>query len=355
MSQSKSFIACSNCFSNEGLRLDAERLGEPGSSVCPRCATTDGCKLSTPRLIALAQHFFVWGSVHKVKYGAAPTVQFNDRRKTDIVMPGSLRADASLLEDALGIGFFSYGPRLWMVGEIEPLKKLQREESRTEVINRILREYGSKKITTQERLYRIRKDPGRPSHDSQYDSPPAEFSKGRLDTPELPILYASPDLQTCLHECRVTAEDDLFVATLRPTRDLELLNVADLLAEPSEVSEFESLDLAVNMLFLAGEHSYSITRALSRAARSAGFHGLMYPSYFSMLRNGVKPFETTYGISNRTIPQYRNFEESKISANLAIFGRPIEEGILKVSCINRILLSTVSYSVHFGPVMDAIW
>ena len=81
----------------------------------------------------------------------------------------------------------------------------------------------------------------------------------------------------------------------RPVRDLELLDVAALLDEPQEVNEFGSLDLAVNMLFLAGEHSYPITRVLSLAARSAGFDGLVYPSYFSMLRNGVKPFETTYG------------------------------------------------------------
>ena len=166
-------------------------------------------------------------------------------------------------------------------------------------------------------------------------------------------MYASPDLQTCLHECRVTAEDDLFVATLSPSRDLELLNIATLLDESQEESEFESLDLAVNMLFLAGEHSYPITRAVAWAARCAGFDGLVYPSYFSMLRNGVKPFETTYGISNRRIPQYKEFEKSKISSNFAIFGRPIEEGLLEVSCINRVVLSTVSYSVHFGPVFDA--
>ena len=71
-----------------------------------------------------------------------------------------------------------------------------------------------------------------------------------------------------------------------------------------------------------------------------------------MLRNGVKPFETTYGISNRLIPQYKEFEKSKISSNFGIFGRPIEEGLLEASCINRAVLSTVIYSVHFGPVFD---
>ena len=354
LNTSEDLVACSNCFTNEGLRLDAERLGESDSSTCPRCTAAGGPKLNSERLMTLAQNFFVWGSVRRFKYGAAPAVQFNDRRKTDIEVPRSLRADVALLEDILGIGFFSYGPRYWMWGEIEPLKGLQDEESCNEVIDRILHEYSSMKLTAKDQFYRVRKNPSSPPETSQYDSAPAEVSNGRLDTPERPALYGSPDLQTCLHECRVTAEDELFVATLKPTRDLKLLNLATVLDEPRQVSEFESLDLAVNMLFLAGEHSYPITRAISRAAEGAGFDGLAYPSYFSMLRNGVKPFETTYGISHRRIPQYKEFEEAKISPNFAIFGRPVRQGLLEVPCINRVVLSTVIYAVHFGPVLDTI-
>lgn len=72
-----------------------------------------------------------------------------------------------------------------------------------------------------------------------------------------------------------------------------------------------------------------------------------------MLRNGVKPFETIYGISNRRIPAYRDYETAKVSSNYALFGRPIEDGLLKVTFINRVVLSTVKYSVHFGPVFDS--
>ena len=351
MSTSDTFVACSNCFIDEGLRLDAERLGQDDPSLCPRCTANDGRKLSSDQLATLAQHFFVWGSTRRFDYGAAPRIQFNDRRKTEFDLPGSLSADATVFEDALGIGFFLYGPRFWMLGEVEPLKALQCDGSRSTVIERILREYGSRTLTARDKFYRIRKNPDEPSHGEQYDSPPPPLSHGRLDTAEWPALYASPDLQTCLHECRVTAEDDLFVATLRPTGDLKLLDVAALLDEPREVTEFESLDLAVNMLFLAGAHSYPIARELSRAAGSAGFDGIVYPSYFSMLRNGVKPFETTYGMWNRRIPQYRDFEKAKVSANFAIFGRPIHEGLVEICCINRVVLSTVLYTVHFGPVM----
>ena len=352
MTSPQDLVACSQCFTDEGLRLDAEKLGLDDPSPCPRCGMTNGRKLTSPGLMDLAQHYFVWGSMQKAEYGAAPIVQFNDRRKTDVDVPRALSGDVELFESVLGIGFFYYGPRLWMLGEIEPLKDLQCERSRNEVIDRILNEYRSEKLTKQTRFYRVRKDPEHPSDNGQYDSAKACCSNGRLDSSQMPVLYASPDLQTCLHECRVTAEDDLFVATLRPSRELELLNLTTLLEEPERVSEFESLDLTVNMLFLAGEHSYPISRAIARSAQRAGFDGLIYPSYFSMLRNGVKPFETTYGMSNRRIPQYKKFEDLKVSPNLGIFGRPIEDGLLDVSCINRIVLSMVNYSVHFGPVLD---
>ena len=273
MSTPDPFTACSNCFVNEGLRLDAERLGQDNSSICPRCAANDGRKLTSDRLATLAQNFFVWGSIHRFDYGAAPEIQFNDLRKTDLDLPDSLRADVAVFEDALGIGFFLYGPRFWMLGEIEPLKDLQREQARSEVIYRILREYGSRKLTAHNKFYRIRKNPSDPSRHSQYDSPPPGRTNGRLDTPASPVLYASPDLETCLHECRVTAEDDLFVATLRPMRELKLLDVSPLLHEPQEVTEFESLDLAVNMLFLAGEHSYPITQELSPPHDPPGLTG----------------------------------------------------------------------------------
>lgn len=351
MSTSEPVFACSSCFMNEGLQLDANRLGMEDSSPCPRCAGNDGRKLTASRLARLAQEFFVWGSVHRSTYGAAPRIQFNGARETDIDLPGSLGADAAVFEDVLGIGFFLYGPRLWMLGEIEPLKALRCAGTRDAVIERIVREYGTRTLAQRDKFYRIRKDPDEPSHDQQYDSPPPGHANGRLDTAEKPALYASPDFQTCLHECRVTAEDDLYAATLSPARDLELLDVTTLLDEPPEVSEFESLDLAVNMLFLAGEHSYPITRQLSCAAQEAGLDGIAFPSHFSTLRNGVKPFETTYGLSNRVIPRYKELEAAKVTTNFAIFGRPIQDGLVDVVCVNRVVLHAVHYSAHFGPVL----
>lgn len=250
-------------------------------------------------------------------------------------MPGELGTDVRVFEEVLSVGFFAYEPRFWMFGEVEPLKRLRDETSRSREIERILQEYGTTTLGEEDCFYRVRKNPDVPSDASEYDSPPTSQSNGRLDTDTGSVMYGSMGLDTCLHECRVSVDDDLFVATLKPKRQLKLLDLSRLLHEPQDVSEFESLDLAVIMLFLAGEYSYPVTRAISRTVQRAGFDGMVYPSYFSMLRNGVKPFETTYGISHRRIPQYRQFEDSKVSPNYAIFGRPIEEGSVEVECINQ--------------------
>lgn len=343
-------VACSECFADRGLKLDAVQIGIEDDSPCPNCRSTEGRKLPISGLEALAHRFFVWGSLLRCEYGAAPLVQFNDRQSTCIDVSPWLKRDVEIFEQQLGIGFFHYGPRLWMVGEVEPLKALQNAKERFPTIERILSEYPERNIGTGESFYRIRKNPEDSANPQEYDSPPEHVSDaGRLGTKALPVLYASPDLQVCVHECRVTAEDELYVATLKPQRSLKFLDLSVLLKEEN-VDEFESLDMTVHMLFLAAKHSYEITRSIAASARIAGFDGLIYPSYFSLLRLGVMPFQTVYGISNRRIPHYQEHEQATAIPNFAIFGRPIENGALIVECINKLILNRVTYDFHFGPV-----
>ena len=349
-----SIVACSECFSDQGLRLDAQQLGVSGSSSvpCPNCGSTVGDKLTSEILERLAYRFFVWGSWNRTDFGGAPMIQFNDRRNTDVVFQTQLDADVQIFERVLGIGFFHYGPRFWMIGEIEPLKALQNPKSAPTIIDRILSEYPTFGACSEDIFYRIRKSPRLPKDTREYDSPPIGCVRdGRFNFNGFPVLYGSPDLQVCIHECRVTEEDDLYVATLAPTVPLRLINLAVLLRDGVvPISEFKSLDIAIHMLFLAGSHSYDITRQISSAAQSAGFDGLIYPSYFSLLRIGVPPFETSYGISHRRIPAAQKYEKSKAIPNIAIFGHPIKEGKISVQCINRLILNQVKYGFHFGPV-----
>jgi RES domain-containing protein len=235
------FALCSSCFHDEGLRLQAEQMGVEDGTACPRCGSTTGKKLDTQMVGAVAHRFFVWGTLLRCEYGAAPRVQFNEHQRTSIGAPAWLREDIRLIESTLGVGFFYYGPHLWMLGEVEPLKGLQKPASRASVIKRVLAEYPARQLRAGELFYRARKDPSRPEDPGEYDSPPRPLAcPGRLDAPDFPVMYGSQDLEVCVHECRVTAEDELYVATLSPARDQRLLDLSVLLQE-EHVTEFESL------------------------------------------------------------------------------------------------------------------
>src|SRR5260370_331396 len=152
----------------------------------------------------------------------------------------------------------------------------------------------------------------------------------------------------CVYERRVTVEDDVYVATLKPTRDLRLLDLTELIEDGT--TEFESIDMAIHMLFLAGAHSYEIARHIALATRNEGYDGIIYPSFFSLLRTGARPFETAYGLSIRKFPKATEYAKAQMIPNFALFVRPVEAGSVRVDCINRLVLTQIGYNAHFGPV-----
>lgn len=139
-------VACSRCFSDRGLQLDAERIGQNIPGTCPNCNAKDFRKLPIAGLEALAHRFFVWGSLWRARYGAAPLIQFNEHQTTSIEIAPWLASDVHLFERLLRIGFFHYGPRLWMIGEVEPLKALQKQKNRQQIVQRILSEYPARTL-----------------------------------------------------------------------------------------------------------------------------------------------------------------------------------------------------------------
>lgn len=343
-------LLCSNCFEDYGLVLDAIEIGVRLPDACQNCGQSGGAKLDKERLLSLADSFFVRGTLVRDDYGAAPVLQFNEQHagSTDIEVNDRVRHDAELLGRAAGIGFFHYGPRLWMIGEVEPLKALLHPDSCEQVIARILHDYPERTIPISDRLVRLRKNPANPTATEEYDTPPTGMrGEGRLGSENLPVLYASQDVEVCVHECRVTVEDDLYMATLVPREPIRCLDLTEVLEE--EGTEFESLDMAVHMLFLAGSHSYAACRAVAAAAKAAGYQGVIFPSYFSLVRTGARAFDTAYGLSVRRFPSYRDQARRLSIPNVALFGEPVREGLVAVDGINRLLMRRVFYDVHFGP------
>lgn len=345
-------LLCSECFEDEGLRIDAYKIGLESSVECPKCKSKGGRKLTRELIRGLAWRFFVSGTTIRCEYGAAPVVQTNEYHygKSDIRPSPWLESDIKLIEDAAKIGFFYYGPRLWMVGEVEPLKDLQLESSRGRIIQRVIEEYPERLVPSGAKFYRLRVNPNNPSDPMEYDSPPIEFSgNGRLDSSDLSVMYGSQDIDVCIHECRASTDDDIYVATFITSRELRLLDLTHVLEE--DETEFESLDMAIHMLFLAKSHSYEISRAIVKAAEHAGFDGVVYPSFFSLIRTGGHPFETSYGLSLRRYhPEREKYANAYTIKNLALFGYPLQSELVKINSINRLIITHVGYQGHFGPV-----
>lgn len=347
--EKKIYLMCSECFKDEGLKKTAEKIGYSDFTICENCKHSKGKKLNENSLSQLIHFFFVKGTLNKLDYGAAPIIQYNDLRDCEVEFFNDLKNDVDMISKYTKLGLFFYGPRLWMIGEIEPLKELVQKETRETIFKRIIKEYPTKYISEEDSFYRIRVNPEYPNENEQFDSPPSEFlCNGRFDSTELPILYGSQDIEVCIHECRVSVEDNLYMATLRPTKKLKILDLSEVINDIE--NEFESLDLAIHMFFCAGKYSYDISREMAKFIHDNNFDGIIYPSYFSSMRTGSFPFETIYGMSIRKIPQLIPYVKTQIIGNIAIFGRPIKDDKIKVENLNKLILNKIEYDYTFGPV-----
>jgi len=327
----------------------AEKVGFICTEPCRNCNSISGAKLNENMLMYLADRFFRAGTMQRFDYGSAPAIISNNKQKTSVSFDSILDRDAELISKNTGLGFFHYGPRFWMFGETDPLKALQDESQIDKVIESIIAAYPSVVYSADDKFYRLRKNPSSPEKVEEYDTPPKTSGEGRLDFEGFPVMYGSFNLEVCIHECRSTADDEMYLATLSPLNQLRMLDFS-VVIEEENVTEFESLDMAVFMLFMAKSNSYPILRRLAIAVKEKGYDGLVYPSYFSMLHSGSEPFETTYGIANRSIKTFKEHEEKKVQKNLAIFGHPIHSGKVLVQRINKLFIRKVNYGVEFGPV-----
>jgi hypothetical protein len=327
----KDVLLCSDCLEDVGLRIEAEKVGFNDESACPRCSSIHGRKLGSEEAEDLVLNFFWNGSFRRYQFGGANRIASNPYRfgNSDIVFPGWLDADAKLIQSLLKIGLFHYGPRLWRLGHIEPLQKLRLKRSRSKTARQLVAEFPSLTIDKGFLFHRLRTDvaAGQEAKEAEYDAPPDRFlGNGRLDAAGFPVLYGSQNIEICFHECKVTLPQECFFAHLEPTRPLKILDMRAEI-ENDGPTEFESKNLALHYLFSADSISYELTRALAQAAWKAKYDGMLYPSYFS------------------------SWKPQKIF-NIAIFGRPLQDGRLRVRSINRAYLTRASYEFTFGPLFE---
>lgn len=345
------YLRCSECFTDEGLRVLALDIGQLSQVACPSCGGMNGRKLDRASLVNLAEKFFVRGTFVKANYGGSSVIDFSEGRVTDVSFKEHLKKDVQIFEESLGIGFFYKCPPTWMVGEVQPLNDLLDPSKRGTAIEKIFNSYPSITLSNFT-FYRVRFDSKFPKNRSEYDSPPVMLKdkKGRLDLESISVLYGSFDISTCLHECRIKNWDSVYIATLSPKNEIKLLDLTKILTE--DVTPFESLDVAVSILFEANEHSYEICQDVAREALKRGYDGIVYPSYFSELQSGLRKFESNFSLLLRSIPKFKDILQRQIYPNLAIFGHPVAEGKLEVKCINRIYVNRIEYDYGLGPILE---
>nr|WP_315026345.1 RES family NAD+ phosphorylase [uncultured Chryseobacterium sp.] len=324
----QNYILCSKCFFDEGLKLTCERFGKSNKIICPSCKKSEGHKISKADLEEVCWEFFINGTAFEAEFGGASLLSFNQFQKTEVKFNFKLNNDIKLIEKELGIGFFYNAPRLFKLGYITQLEKINSKDiiQEFEVLDEIIQKFPSRILTNEDYFYRLRKNPKNPDNELEYDSPPIEYAgKGRLDSIDLNILYGSENIEICLHECRVTLLDKLYLAKLVPTQNLKILDLsADI---NDDAIEFESLSLSIHFIFRAEKHAYEICRKISKYALLQGFDGIIYPSFFSKIKSDSIP-------------------------NIALFDFPLKNNKVKVESINRVIIDKIQYDYTFGPVID---
>ena len=324
-------ILCSNCFKDYGLRIMAERMGPTSSLACPNCGSTDGVLLDEKQVEELCDKYFVDGSYNSTCFGGSPLlIMHKGSHCIDTSIIDNLHDDIHLIHAKTGLTADLYGPDLWRVGITEWMDRLlsRSKKKRDGAIEELISRCNIKLLPVDSEFFRIRAIERELIGDMSFDAPIKQnYKKGRFNIRNEEVFYASFDVETCIHECRASMEDVLYVATLKPCKILTLLDMSDIQDDNKEITPFEDLQLAVSQIFGAGVQSYCITRRISEVAKEHKLDGIIYPSYYNSVRD--------YSFKN-----------------IVLFGHVIRNGVVRVKSIDRVQIRQVDYKYDYGPVLN---
>ena len=328
-------MLCINCFRNVGLRSEVARVARPSDTPCPNCGRRGPRLTTTEQVDEVIGSFFVHGST-------APTGSREPIYKlSGIKLPAThgmsfdrtLRDDVTLLVRHSSGTIFRNAPNTWRMGYTTLEDDLYQAitappEALRTLLDRVINHCQTVTVARGTEIYRIRCNVARPFEVDQFDAlqngKPSRFSDGSV-----PVLYGAFDVETCLHESRISVEDEIVVATLLPTRCLHVLDLTNVPydePEPGVGGKGGDIFYFVNANLLFGSHSAQ-GRMLARRCQERGLDGIKYQSFFSNLRLGRGRFP-----------------------NIALFGRPIHNGVVELESLNNIRLDTVRYEFTYGPV-----
>lgn len=333
----ESTVACSNCFEDMGLRLEAMMLGRTDQSACPRCRDAFGKKPTKNDVEELQNEFFSLATApHKSNMRlVALRIEQDTADQVEKLRPETWR-DWHLIQQLVGGNLGYSAPRLFYFGVTNHLDGPNGSLTKEMISDEILPRLRSRALGNTDVFFRIRLniDQSKRFDLVQFDSPPLRRRGfGRFDYSNAPVLYGSPSLKVCVHECRVTFGDDVYVATIRPTRQLNLIDFTGNFDQPQDVDPFDDLSWFFNGLLASSDsRAYRHCRRIVKMLRDeTGADGIIYNSFFTRVMGD---------------------DDQSPAINYALFGRPIAEGKIEVLSMNTLQLNTIKYDFNLGPIFD---
>lgn len=340
------FLACVNCFFNEGVRLTAQRFGVIARGACPRCASEEALKLTLDALSQLFEEFFCRGSRRAI-YAAdhfclIPVASRPSRPVT--FEPNTAKDYRSIVELTQHL-LTNYGGRHTTTHYRSRIDEIQHSLSPpSPMISEGMVEYPSRSVGEQldellvavprlvlapgTKIYRARRAPKQPLRESEFDSPPASIKcSGRFNANATRTFYGALDVETCLMELKLTPEEVahnvVVLATLETTSPLTLYDLGH-----QEARTNEEIWNTLHFLTLPNEDHYYMSQALAQHIAGKSLSGFLSPTAMRFLT------------------------QNSSSRNVVLFGAPVQDGLLRVTSINRLNVFGVRYDYQFGPVWE---
>lgn len=295
--------------------------------------------MDTDAVEELMHKFFVYGSVPPDVGGPAPLYQFNQYRYPgEVTFATELDSDLRRISDFLKVGLFHYGPPLWRLGLTAHYQALRgymdggagiQGDQRKKLWQGILNRCSVRTIDPGANIFRVRKgETLPPALPGEFDAPPLGVATGgRYESKELTVFYGADDIETCLHESRVTLSDWIALANFTPTRPLRILDLTDGIDDSSAGTPFERVDILMRRLAFVGNEDYDLCRELAIEIHALRLDGFYFISYFAQAHH-------------------------KSLRNIALFGHPVAAGKLRLVSVNRLRLASASYEYTFAPPND---
>jgi len=202
-------------------------------------------------------------------------------------------------------------------------------ERRKKLWQEILNRCSVRTIDPGANIFRVRKgETLPPALAGEFDTPPPGVATGgRYESKELPVFYGADDVETCLHESRVTLSDWIALAIFTPNNPLRILDLTDGIDDSSAGTPFERVDILMRRLAFVGNADYDLCRELAIEIHALGLDGFYFISYFAQAHH-------------------------KSLRNIALFGHPAAAGKVRLLSVNRLRLASASYEYRFGPPND---